>query len=391
MATLKSTACRCSGGRLAYIFNEPAHNTILTGERVLACGGLNIDLLTDEDNHVLSEQSGVYLEQQFHQVLQKAKNPKRKYQCQSIIVSFSREEFDTSDLQEQAKQASKIIRDFTKKYLGDTQNVYAIAADGDGGKLHCHLLVNTIKPDGGKTVPTSRFTVFKLRRQLNQYLEQNFQRVTGRPWANPFNKPEPREDQNNLVTKSEWQKQLKLVLDDVKSKVASISEYINELKQRGITITQRNKKGDWTYHQEINGKDYKVRDFYQRIDKETGEVKSTRGLGKSYTPNDLERSFKVKGGIKNDRNKDKEFSRKDEEYERVKLLAREAKQRTLERQIKDQQNLQRLRAAKNEEKRKAERKDRRANQQRQQSRYKDRSKQQRYQGRNQQQNDGPEL
>ena len=119
LAVLNSTACQSSYGRLSYIFNQTAHNTIKTSHRVLACSGTNINMLHTPNGHLSTLQSGAYLEKQFHQSLRRAYNPKRKYQAQSIIISFSNEEFDTSDLNKQATQALQLVQGYVYQHFGD--------------------------------------------------------------------------------------------------------------------------------------------------------------------------------------------------------------------------------------------------------------------------------
>src|SRR5699024_11766548 len=96
MVVLMSNACKSSYGRLTYIFNQPAHCIDKTSHRVLCCSGNNIKMLHAPDGSITPLQSGTYLEKQFHQSLKKAFNPKRQYQCQSIIF---RSEEHTSELQ----------------------------------------------------------------------------------------------------------------------------------------------------------------------------------------------------------------------------------------------------------------------------------------------------
>lgn len=78
-------------------------------------------MIHNPDGTLTVNQSGVYLEKQFHQSLKRAFNPKRKTQCQSIIISFSNDEFDTSNLDEQASQALQLVQGYAKKYFGDAR------------------------------------------------------------------------------------------------------------------------------------------------------------------------------------------------------------------------------------------------------------------------------
>ena len=293
MVVLESRACHSSYNRICYVFDGPAHSDSKTSQRVLACSGTNINLLHDQDGQISNVQSAPYLEEQFHQSLKKAYNPHRQYQCQSIIVSFSEDEFDTNNLNKQSRQALSLVKGFVDRYFGDVQSVICVQCDGPGGsndgdgKLHVHLIVNSVKRDG-RTVATNRFSVFHLRRNLNNYMEENFQRITGRQWVNPFSdNNKSRHDVNRLITKSAWNKKLKQTIDSVKVRVRNETEFKSVLQTYGISVTERQKGKSWTYHQTVTtpkgSKQLSVRDFYQRVDKKTGAVLSTRGLGVDYT------------------------------------------------------------------------------------------------------------
>lgn len=156
-----------------------AHNDEKTDQRVLATAGFNINLLHSPDGQIAVQQNGAYLQKQFQQVLHRAHNPHRKYQAQSIIISFDETEFDTTNLHIQAQQALLLAQLYVHRHFADTQSVIAIQDDGEGGKLHAHILINDIKPNG-KTVSTNRFNVVKMRHDFDKNMQDNFERVTGR-------------------------------------------------------------------------------------------------------------------------------------------------------------------------------------------------------------------
>lgn len=165
LSVLETHSCRSSYGRLQYLFQEPPHSYQKTSQRVLACTGFNIKLLHDSNGNISATQNGAYLEKQFKANLKKAHNPKRTYQAQTLIISFSTEEFDTADLNRQAKQALVLVQHFIHQHFADAQSVIAIQADGEGGKLHAHVVFNTIKSNG-RTIPTNRFNIPETTIQL---------------------------------------------------------------------------------------------------------------------------------------------------------------------------------------------------------------------------------
>ncbi|MCI6852211.1 MULTISPECIES: relaxase/mobilization nuclease domain-containing protein [Limosilactobacillus] len=293
----------------------------------------------DSNGRITNVQNGAYLERQFMSNLRKAHNPKRKYQAQTLIISFSEDEFDTSDLNLQAKQALMLVKHFIHQHFADAQSVVAIQADGEGGKLHAHVVFNTIKQNG-RTISTNRFNIHKLRTNFDHEMTDNYQRVTGHNWTNPIHKQQERQDANNLTTRSEWQNSLKKIINQVKNEVASLKDFIQQLGEQGITVTERKKKTAWTYHQTVNGKSYKVRDFYQRVDKQSGEVLSTRGLGQEFTKSYLTSYFKQKNKEAEEDTNERRQS-EDEEFEKIKTMARDARIRTVRQQRLNQLNRQR--------------------------------------------------
>ena len=365
MVVLMSNSCKSSYRRLTYIFNQPPHCIDKTSHRVLCCSGNNIKMLHAPDGSITSLQSGTYLERQFRQSLKKAFNPTRQYQCQSIIFSFSNSEFDTSDIKKQSAQALQIVQGYVHKFFDEAQSVSVVQVDGVGGKLHVHLIINAVKTNG-KTIPTSRFTVTKMRSDFNQYLNDNFERVTGRQWHNPMNHHQDRKDLNNLKTRSAWQKQLKKTIESIKTEVTTVKDFLSKLAKSGITVTERRHGQSWTYHGTIKTahgpKKISARDFYQRTDKKTGAVLRTRGLGKDYTKESLqlywqmqtqktvlpELTYHGKEVANNDRTKQSEDR---EQLQKFKTLAAEARATIEHHRELQQLTLHQLRAAEAEENR----------------------------------------
>lgn len=197
----------------------------------------------------------------------------------------------------QAQQALQLTQSYVHKHFSDAQSVIAIQADGKGGKLHAHILINDVKQNG-KTVATNRFNIVKMRHDFDKNMQDNYERVTGHQWTNPVHNQAKRQDMDSLPSKSAWQEYLKSLIDEVKAKTASVGEFLKELADSGVTVTERQKKQSWTYHQKAQLKsgikELKIRDFYQRKDKRTGEIISTRGLGQLYSKSSIEQYFKQK-------------------------------------------------------------------------------------------------
>src|SRR5699024_10100471 len=354
MSILQTHACQSSYNRLRYVFNQTPHSYKKTNKRVLAATGYNIKMLHDDDGMISVTQNGAYLEKQFGAVLKRARNPKRRYQAQTIIISFDESEFDTSNLRKQSQQALQLVQHYIRKHFGDCQSVIAIQADGEGGKIHAHVVMNTIRPSG-KTVATNRFNIQKLRKDFDEEMQTNYQRVTGHRWSDPVHNQSKRQDIHNLTTKSEWQYQLKELINQIKAKVDNIADFLKQLEQHSVTVTEQQKSKELTYHQIVSTKngtrELKVRDFYQRVDKTTGEIKSTRGLGQSFSKVAIEDYFnRKKENKKEDQNYDR---REDNGLEKVKTMAADARARARQQRRINEVAQQQLKEAIDEEKRKA--------------------------------------
>ena len=184
-------------------------------------------------------------------------------------------------------------------------------------------------------------------------MQTNYQKVTGRQWTNPIHNQTERKDIHNLTTKSEWQQQLKELINQIKVKVTNITDFLHQLEQHGVTVTKRQKGKAWTYHQVVTTRtgrrELKVRDFYQRVNKKTGEIKSTRGLGQSFSKSEIERYFNKKKEKEN-QNYDR---RENNGLEKVKTMAADAKVRIQRQRRINQIAQQRLEKATHDEERKA--------------------------------------
>lgn len=375
MAILESNTIKSTYQSLAYLFSDPAHNDAKTNKRVLACSGININMLHNSDGTLSTQQNGGYLAKQFHQNLKLAFNPNRKVQAQSIIISCSRDEFDTNDLDTQAKQLLQLANGFANKCFGDCQAVIAIQADGghgQSGKLHAHILINSVKPRHGTsnrtmTVPTNRFSVRPLRNKLDDYLANNFELVTGRKWPGPINNQRSPESLKDLPNKAPWQRELKQTINEIKNQVTNIKDFLSRLKQQGITVTERGKTKQWTYHLTVDTthgpRERKIRAFYQRIDKKNGNVLATRGLGTAYTKQGLEKYWEshlskhqnienlpnYKPIRKEVNNNEQKSNEQDEQLEKLKTLAADARAAAAQKQLRQHLNFEQLKRAKAEE------------------------------------------
>ena len=332
-----------SSNLLRYIEDKHAHNDELTDQRNL--------LLVSQNLGTINEKHDIdYDIAQFNAVQQRAKNKHKKTKAYHLIFSFSDDEFpvtnDPKELQEQATQASALIYYFLQKQLDDdAQFLLGTQRDGKGEKLHVHVALNSVLMSG-KVLDTNQIRLLDrgeekgLRSKLDEYLQDNFEQVTSRHFKPITQKTD------NLVNASEihiqerenakkknaygWKEHLKSAIYQAFSASDSLETFKQKLEQNNVTITERrariNSDSDKKHYRKAftytyvddNKKTHKIRDF--AISKHG----SVRGLGKSFTPQALEKEFE----IKNDNFKRKQIQRTKSTTADIKRLATELISRT---------------------------------------------------------------
>ena len=301
--TIQSTNATAN---LRYILNDTPHVQNETGHRVLALAQHNVD--TDYAGNI----NALYTAAQFNTIRHttnkyKFSHKDKKTQSEHLIISFSDKDFDLSDPVGQAKQAMTLISDFMTKQLGPNSQWLAAAQDDNlGHKLHIHVVVNSVNVDG-KVLDTSRVKqVGKdgFRNHLNNYLEQNFELMTGRKFV-PVTPA--KHDHSNVISSKErnmkanrsnarsWKDDLKSILDSAIANNTDIQGFKDQLSSNGVTIVEKphrmSKDEDgtpkkrtsfhYTYVDERN-KQHKSVDF--AITKKGG----IRGLGENYIPDNIQ-------------------------------------------------------------------------------------------------------
>lgn len=281
MTILKTQPVKKSRSRLTYIFSTAAHDG--SGQRVLAAGGINLEL-QHGDSPI---QNPAMLQKQFELGSIHARNAHREHEAQSTIVSFAPSEFDGSNLKLQSRQALTLVQGFIAETIPNGQTALAVQADGigtgkagSGHRVHVHVITNRIDPETGKALRNG-FNVFKMRHQLDAYMTEHFKEVTGRDWVNPNAKPAPA-TRAEVPSTIPWRESLKQSIRDAAAKSETLAGLKALLAKTGITMKPRGAHLSYT-----DANKHKARDFYQRRDRKTGAVISTRGLGQDFTPDGL--------------------------------------------------------------------------------------------------------
>lgn len=310
---------------IKYVLDGSAHDKTLTDKRNLKTLYKNVDAGYN------NSRDSLFTASQFTAVQSLAKNKSKKTKAYHVIFSFSEQEFpivkDKKEMQKQAEQAAKLVGKFLNDYLPENvQFVLGVQRDGKGKMLHVHGVVNSVKMDGkvldtrlltwadrerkSKEKPDEKVVVKGLKSHIDDYMINNFQRVTGRIYtpitpetSNLVNSKEVqiknRENGEKGQNKTSWKEQLKSLIYDAFSASDSLDTFKKSLKNNGIEITEKrastgekDENGHKIYRKsytysftDSDNKKRKIRDF------SVGKNGKKQGLGLSFTPDKLQEEF----------------------------------------------------------------------------------------------------
>lgn len=344
MVVSKSYSRKNARALIKYLLDEKPHSTKLVQQRNLLVTGQNIYQLADPyhpneppqwDSNLVAGQFGA---SRSH-----AKNQHKKTQAFHIIASFSNDEFPPEgDQKQEAQQVATLVTGFLGQYFpDDAQDLIAIQRDGRGSKLHAHIAVNSLLTSGkclrtNLVTQTERTYVDKqghkqhipgFRKEFNQYLEENFQRVTGREFhpvvPSTENRVHASEDQIFARGGYDWHQDLKERIYSAFSdpKVHNLSDFKAACAKRGVTVTEKRRgtgqkdasghkiyKLGYTYS--FTGKDvyksgakkgqprlHKMRDY--RMGRDGQPLRGS--LGTAFTPESIEKEINQHESIKEER------------------------------------------------------------------------------------------
>jgi len=295
----KTISTKKVSATINYLLKEKAHNTTLVDHRNLDIAMNNLSL--DGGGKVNS----AWLMCQFSASRSLAKNTKKTYQGEHIILSFSKNDFDCSDVESQSKQAIELMNGFFEEYFPKKSQYFMVSqADNDGQNLHIHAVVNTVNIDGKvfNTNLTSQTRSGAFRESVNKYLDVNFEKVTGRSYepVSPSKRSKIANDHSSLAQlkkrdayswKEDLQTRIVLAMRNFEKYTGSDDEIENILNKSGVFISKKRRsigkdenglkifREAWTYSFiDKAGQERKARDFsIQKNGKKTG-------LGEGFTP-----------------------------------------------------------------------------------------------------------
>lgn len=310
-----------------YILDGEAHNNSLTNNRNLTIASKNVDRTFD------GKLDSQYTASQFLTVQQKAQNKNKKVKAYHLVFSFSNKEFPLpktgEEMHEQARQAGLLVYKFLDKDLPKTaQFILGVQRDGDGQKLHVHVNLNAVQTNG-KVIDTKALTwsdrekiipnknknekpkkekIKGLKSRIDDYMLDNFEAVTGREYkpiepvldnlvkSNEMQVLKHENTQNKPLNSYLWKEDLKEKIYKAYSKADSLNTFENELNKLNVTVKKRKstytkddgtkaKREAYTYYfTDKTGKQRRIKDFSYRRGQPSG-------LGKSFTPESIEREY----------------------------------------------------------------------------------------------------
>ena len=324
MTIAKDIPTNNSHATISYILDSTPHNTKLVHDRNLVVDFHN--LKRDYNNEI----NGLYIDSQFYGVRKASGRSNKRVQAHHLIFSFSDQEFpvtlDAKKQYKQAVQADKLIKGFLSRQLPQNcQYLLGVQRDGDGGKLHVHVCVNSVLSNGkildtndlsivrkltrhkakGKTTYTAEQGLFD---NLQDYMADNFKKVTGRDYTRLTLDQKKNLKNDQQITNSKdvqikkhggtvWRDELASIIKEVANHATDLDDFKHKLKtvynvdireyKSGAGYDKNGKKlrrtaYTYTYHDQ-NNKEHKIRDFH------IAKNGSVKGLGLFARPQMIQR------------------------------------------------------------------------------------------------------
>ena len=340
MSITKCLNRKNSRALIKYLLDAKPHDTGLVNHRNLLVTGQNLETFPGRFNGEFIQQSyqSPFIAEQFNaaQGLSKAakQGKKKNVQAFHLIVSFSDSEFPPDgDQKKEAEQAAKLTKGFLKEQLPpDSQYLMAVQRDGKGHKLHVHVALNSVQINGKVirrqylhqrdwdyvTKDGKHIHEPGLASNLDKYLEDNFQRVTGREFhaVVPSTENRVHSAEEQIVARGgyDWHQDLKNRIYSAFSdpNVHNLNDFKAACAKRGVTVTEKRRgtgqkdasghkiyKTGYTY--ELTGEDvyksgakkgqprmHKMRDY--RMGRDGQPLRGS--LGTAFTPENIEKEIK---------------------------------------------------------------------------------------------------
>ena len=162
---------------------------------------------------------------------------RHEVQVRRIIASFSKKELDPDDPESPLKAAAMTM-DFAEKFYPDRQAALFVQADGEGGCVHVHLIVNDCSMTDYKGCTREQ--------QKWWYVEKNFDEVAKNYIELDYGEGKTKNKktlyERGAGEKYKWKEDLKGRIADAMSAAVSRDDFLDRLAERGVEGTWQSSK-----------------------------------------------------------------------------------------------------------------------------------------------------
>lgn len=271
MAVVKVFSRAHARNLLKYMIDNPAHDN----DNGVKTRSLGVKTLNMDD----SVGTGVDYALQFAAVRETATahgrsdKTNKRIQAHHVIVSFDKNELGQSD--DDVTAALTLSADIAQQLAPGCQAVISVQGDGKSGLTHSHIALNSVQLDG-KSLQTNNVTRSHVINVVNNTLETEYQRVTGKPYTMPDalrDKPGPIvtafEKQKRERGEYVWKDDLRARIDRVLATATGSGDYRRGLRDNGVSV--KHTKSTTTYlFDDANGTARRARAVRKRAGKSTG-------------------------------------------------------------------------------------------------------------------------
>lgn len=228
MAVTRITATKNGNAAIRYALTEQQQNKTKGVERVLLASGLNVD-----PAHAESQMSAT--REAF------GKDGGSHVQAYRLIQSFGLDELNP-DNPEDIEMANRLGYELALELYPDKEVVIVTQADGDGGMLHNHIVVNAVGFIDGKSIRAER-------RDWNHISKVNdavIERAGLKPLARSGVENRSTMAERKLDAKGEyvWKGDLKARIEDAAAMIESKDSFIERMRdEHQVDVRFRGKKG----------------------------------------------------------------------------------------------------------------------------------------------------
>lgn len=226
MAYTRVTNTKSGAAAIRYAYEEPSHKAGM--ERVLASSGSNLD-----PRFAMQQMRATW--DAF------GKNDGKTVQMYRIVQSFGLDELDPNNPEDVAK-ANAIGLEFASEMYPDRQALIVTQADGEGGKLHNHILVNSVSFVDGKSLRGERTRWEHISAKSDEIIKRHgLEPLKSKKAKNKTTIAERKlDEQGKYVWKSDLKGRIEVVLGD--ESVTSRDAFIERMRDDfGVDVRFRGK------------------------------------------------------------------------------------------------------------------------------------------------------